>query len=1211
MATVEAPLAEPLSPATRPIRTAAPPLLGRRTRALLMPLASLRLTVALFALSIFLVLAGTLAQRFYDVWEPVGSMFRSFVAWVELRYFLPVAWYEPSPSVGFPFPGGWLIGGFLGVNLLAAHALRFKATARGARLALGLAILFAGLVATIAVIRSGLDDTLLSELSPRLANGLWHALRAALGGGALALAWAVAVAWPQVRGTSGRWLWALGGVVAALLLALTVALFLKPEWRLDPSGLRIMWQLIKGLGASVVLLAGCWLVFGQRGGIVLLHAGVMLLMGSELHTGLTAVESQMVVAEGETVAYAEDMRASELAIIDKSDPRTDRVVRVPLSLLQQAAAGADAARTVLDDKRLPVLVRPVQVLANSSIRWLQPGESSPATAGTGLLRTADPAPSSVGTDTEQRFDEPAAFVELLDRDSNASLGTYLLHPYLTPQVVATTGGKSYEASLRFRRIEKPYQVTLLQFKAENYVGSQTAKHYESLVRLTDASRDVDRTVPIWMNNPLRYAGDTLYQSGFDMTGRARTILQVMTNSGWLVPYLACVIVGVGMFAHFAGVMARFVRRREDEAQRELAAPENGQSPSAARGVWPRRSLLRDWRMPQVWVPLLVVLTLSGWARPPRESATQFRLSEFGALPAASNGRLLPLDTLARNTLMFISGRDAYDDANTDKKEPAIRWFAELASRAPGWQKHRVLRIENLDVLQTLGLPQRSGFRYGLDELMKSQAAYQKQVEQATTALVKSESRDKLELTQAKFLELADKVARVTMLLEAFAPHAVEGETQQEVLASLAAEQDKIERLNAAAPRALPPAAPAGQWQMPRAASFDQLAAAMAKQIGAKPQPTNPAYDPFEAVLAAYAKGNAGLFNERLADYRQFVAERAAAEAEYEASLAAAGSRGTRKFVERLQPERIAREAVYNRLGLFDACKAFYIVAFLLAAAAWLGWSEGFHRAANWLLWATFVVHTLALVARIYISGRPPVTNLYSSAVFIGWSAVLFSLLFETVYRLGIGNLLAAAVGFPSLVIASRLADGDTFTVMQAVLDTQFWLATHVVCISLGYTATFLAGFLGVFWIVLGRVGRVFDEGMQAQVTRMIYGTLCFAIFFSFVGTVLGGLWADDSWGRFWGWDPKENGALMIVLWNALVLHARWGKLVRPRGLAVLAVFGNVVTAWSWFGVNQLNIGLHSYGATSGIALALGAFAVSQLAIMAAAALPPRRAELAA
>ena len=152
--------------------------------------------------------------------------------------------------------------------------------------------------------------------------------------------------------------------------------------------------------------------------------------------------------------------------------------------------------------------------------------------------------------------------------------------------------------------------------------------------------------------------------------------------------------------------------------------------------------------------------------------------------------------------------------------------------------------------------------------------------------------------------------------------------------------------------------------------------------------------------------------------------------------------------------------------------------------------------------------------------------------------------------------------------------------------------------------TFLAGALGVLYVLLAHLLRVLDDDERRQLTRMIYGTLCFAIFFSFVGTVLGGLWADDSWGRFWGWDPKENGALIIVLYNALVLHARWGGLVRERGLALLAIGGNIVTTWSWFGVNALGVGLHAYGANdSSTAMWLLTFAASQLALILLGALP--------
>ena len=116
--------------------------------------------------------------------------------------------------------------------------------------------------------------------------------------------------------------------------------------------------------------------------------------------------------------------------------------------------------------------------------------------------------------------------------------------------------------------------------------------------------------------------------------------------------------------------------------------------------------------------------------------------------------------------------------------------------------------------------------------------------------------------------------------------------------------------------------------------------------------------------------------------------------------------------------------------------------------------------------------------------------------------------------------------------------------MRAVLDSNFWLATHVVVVTTGYASTFLAGFLAVIYVIRGVFTTPLDNATADALARMVYGIVCFATLFSFVGTVLGGIWADQSWGRFWGWDPKENGALIIVLWNALILHARWGGLVR-------------------------------------------------------------------
>src|SRR5438046_3152300 len=231
--------------------------------------------------------------------------------------------------------------------------------------------------------------------------------------------------------------------------------------------------------------------------------------------------------------------------------------------------------------------------------------------------------------------------------------------------------------------------------------------------------------------------------------------------------------------------------------------------------------------------------------------------------------------------------------------------------------------------------------------------------------------------------------------------------------------------------------------------------------------------------------------------------------------------------------------------------------------------------------------------------------------------MVLGLVLERIYRLGIGNVVAACAGFVTLLIAHNLAlGGDTMEMLRAVLDTNFWLATHVVVVTLGYASTFVAGLLAVIYIFLGLFTPLLSQKLTPQgaatvgkieigraLAKMVYGIVCFATLFSFTGTVLGGIWADQSWGRFWGWDPKENGALIIVLWNATILHARWGGLVRQRGLANLAVFGNIVTSFSWFGVNMIGIGLHSYGFMDAALIWLGGFIASQLVILGLGLLP--------
>ena len=270
----------------------------------------------------------------------------------------------------------------------------------------------------------------------------------------------------------------------------------------------------------------------------------------------------------------------------------------------------------------------------------------------------------------------------------------------------------------------------------------------------------------------------------------------------------------------------------------------------------------------------------------------------------------------------------------------------------------------------------------------------------------------------------------------------------------------------------------------------------------------------------------------------------------------------------------------------------------------MSWSEWTRKSAYFLLLLAAVVQTSGLIFRMYLEGRPPVTNLYSSAVFVGWGGVFLGIILERIWKDGIGGVTAAVIGVATLFIAHSLSlSGDTMEMLRAVLDTNFWLATHVVMITLGYSAMFVAGFLGILFVVRGLMTSSLSQETARALNRMVYGVICFATLFSFVGTILGGIWADQSWGRFWGWDPKENGALLIVIWCAVILHARWGGLIKARGLMATAIFGNIITSFSWFGVNMLGVGLHSYGFMDEAFLWLAGFCGSQLVFICLALIP--------
>ena len=571
------------------------------------------------------------------------------------------------------------------------------------------------------------------------------------------------------------------------------------------------------------------------------------------------------------------------------------------------------------------------------------------------------------------------------------------------------------------------------------------------------------------------------------------------------------------------------------------------------------------------VPIIVVVLCGAWlgrrAVPPRDADAAMKIHEFGRLPVVYQGRVKPFDTLARNSLTVISDRQTYKDENGDK-QPAIEWLLDVISNSHQAEHHKVFRIPNLELQSALGLEPRKGYRYALSEFADKVAGLEQDIARAFGL-----EPSQLQVYDVQLREFWQKYTLHGVLSGSHAIPHLSGDTEnfrQEISVAVRRLQS-LERMSI--PHAIPPHGQNQEWRPFARAVLESI-------VLTEP---NAAVDALAGMSSARAVGDVAAFNENLAAYQDFL---------------------TKHPLE--ENPALNFEAFFNHLSPFVACFALYLIAFLLACFSWLGWSDVLGRTATWLIGLTFVVHTFAIGARIYISGYPPVTNLYGTAIFIGWGCVLLGLFLEYVFRLGIGNILASVVGALTLLIAHFLAgDGDTLEMMRAVLDTKFWLATHVVVITLGYSVTFFAGALAVLYILRGVLTRSLDKDLEKTFSRMIYGTLCFALLLSFVGTVLGGLWADDSWGRFWGWDPKENGALMIVLWNALIIHARWGGMAKARGVAVLAIFGNVVTAWSWFGVNQLGVGLHSYGFTDSAAFWLMMFVSSQFIMIGVGMLPRR------
>jgi ABC-type transport system involved in cytochrome c biogenesis permease subunit len=602
------------------------------------------------------------------------------------------------------------------------------------------------------------------------------------------------------------------------------------------------------------------------------------------------------------------------------------------------------------------------------------------------------------------------------------------------------------------------------------------------------------------------------------------------------------------------------------------------------------------------IPWILVAVFAAWVLSAlhQPAETGFHTRDFGRLPVLLNGRVQPLDSVARNALLQIRQRQSVGGLS------ATEWLMETMLNPGAADRRKIFRIDNLELLNLLQLPEAQKY-YSFDQIQPHLNDISKQAERISNVDDANRTvfeRQLLKLENALEIDQRLKLSLCPPGTTDFAGQlaAYEQAIPDGVVAVQAREAGKkydqaafdhlldfLSSYNNLSKYAYPLMVPPAKDSRSRA-DWQNIGQNLMGVV--RGNELSPAVKDYAAMATAYTLNQPAAFNQALDNYRHWLGEWFAPEARH----------GTQEFF-------------FNEFEPFYKAIVIYVTAFLLAVIALLTFalapklSETLRRSAFWLVVLGGVIHTFGLVFRMWLEGRPPVTNLYSSAIFIGWGCVVLGIILERVFAVGLGSAVASLAGFVTLVIAHNLSmDGDTMEMLRAVLDTNFWLATHVVVVTLGYASTFMAGLLGVTYVLLGLFTPLLKHKsgnleLGKVLAKMTYGIVCFAALFSFTGTVLGGIWADQSWGRFWGWDPKENGALIIVLWNAAILHARWGGMIRERGLMNMVIFGNVVTSWSWFGVNMLGIGLHSYGFMAAAFWWLLAFVLSQIALIILGLLP--------
>ena len=603
---------------------------------------------------------------------------------------------------------------------------------------------------------------------------------------------------------------------------------------------------------------------------------------------------------------------------------------------------------------------------------------------------------------------------------------------------------------------------------------------------------------------------------------------------------------------------------------------------------------------------------------PQFGAKAIRL--FGSLPIQDGGRVKPISTMAGFKLLKFNGIRKVTTPLGEKLDPT-EWLLHCLFFPEVAQDYEFFQIQNDEVLTAIGLSiegKKKRDRYSFEQLRPGvEALMNKASEWAHIEAVDQTLVQRQLLSLARNLrEFIDLTREFDFAFTEFS--AANGPEVQRLLggekASLSVVLAKMQDLRALYLRKGrekleedPDRVAAGKifGQLQVMAGVTQLGL-IAPEVSLEQETEwSSVLDLIPIVLQDERPTEKSI---ELVGYMEKLVGQRADPASFEANLVKlhAGSVALSGALDRDEYRKIPIEQRFYKADFFYRALVMFLLSFLLCAVGWLKPSSKWVQRGVWLsLLGGTLLATLGITMRCIIRSRPPVSTLYETILFIAVVCVLVALLIEYINRQRLALAMATIFGAVGMWLSMKYelkeaaTAGDTMPSLVAVLDTNFWLSTHVTTVTMGYSAGLLASLMAHVWVF----GKLFglkrgDTAFYKHITRMVYGVLCFGLLFSVVGTILGGIWANYSWGRFWGWDPKENGALLICLWELMILHLRMGGFIRDRGLCNLAIFGGMVVSFSWWGVNLLGIGLHSYGFTSGIGTALTVFYLVEVTIIA-------------